>query len=58
MTYVSCTVVKFLKKLNSAKTNFENICDWFFENKVSIHFPEDETKSILFVSIKSKVKEN
>ena len=28
--------------------NFSNICDWFMDNKLSIHFGEDKTKSILF----------
>ena len=28
--------------------DFENICDWFVDNKLSIHFSEDKTKSILF----------
>ena len=31
------------------------ICDWFADNKLSIHFGEDKTKSILFSS-KSKIK--
>ena len=29
---------------------FENICDWFVDNKSSIYFGEDKTKSILFAS--------
>ena len=33
--------------------NFSNICDWFVDNKLSIHFREDKAKSILF-STKSK----
>ena len=28
--------------------NFNTLCDWFLENRLSIHFGEDETKSILF----------
>ena len=40
------------KQLNS---NFSLICDWFVDNKLSIHFGEDKTKSILFSS-KNKVK--
>ena len=28
--------------------NFNALCDWFIENKLSIHFGEDKTKSILF----------
>ena len=27
--------------------NFSTICDWFVDNKLSIHFREDKTKSIL-----------
>ena len=36
-----------IKKLNE---DFENICDWFVDNKLSIHFGDDKTKSILFTS--------
>ena len=35
------------KQLNK---NFSSICDWFVDNKLSIHFGEDKTKSILFSS--------
>ena len=35
------------KQLNA---NFSNICDWFVDNKLSIQFGEDKTKSILFAS--------
>ena len=28
--------------------DFEIICDWYVDNKLSIHFGEDKTKSILF----------
>ena len=35
--------------------NFSVICDWFVDNKLSIHFGEDKTKSILFSS-KRKIK--
>ena len=37
------------------KKDFENVCDWFADNKLSIHFGEDRTKSILFAS-KRKIK--
>ena len=30
--------------------DFSNICDWFVDNKSSIHFGEDKTKSIFFAS--------
>ena len=29
-------------------TEFNKLCDWFVDNKLSIHFGEDNTKSILF----------
>ena len=35
--------------------NFSSICQWFVDNKLSIHFGEDKTKSILFSS-KRKVR--
>ena len=35
------------KQLNK---DFENICDWFVDNKLSIHFGEDKTKSIHLAS--------
>ena len=28
--------------------SFSNVCDWFVDNKLSIHFGEDKTKCILF----------
>ena len=35
--------------------NFNSLCDWFVENKLSIHFGEDKTKSIIF-GTKRKLK--
>ena len=40
------------KQLNN---DFESICDWYVDNKLSIHFGNDKTKSILF-GTKFKVK--
>ena len=31
--------------------NFSNICNWFVDNKLIIHFGEDKTKSILFAPL-------
>ena len=45
-------VVQIEKRLNE---DFENLCDWFVDNKLSIHFGEDKTKSVLFAS-KQKAK--
>ena len=52
MTHVSCTNIKMLNKLKKPEINkdFENIYDWFVDNKLSKHFEEDKTKSILFAS--------
>jgi len=33
---------------NKLLEDFSNLCDWFVDNKLSIHFGEDKTKSILF----------
>ena len=35
---------------NLLNKDFCNICDWFVDNKLSIHFGEDKRKSILFAS--------
>ena len=40
---------------NVLTENLSNLCDWFVDNKLSIHFDEDKTKSILFSS-KHKVR--
>ena len=40
-------VTQIEKQLNQ---NFENICDWFIDKKLSIHSEEDKTKLILIVS--------
>ena len=40
------------KQLNK---NFQTICDWFVNNKLSIHFDDDRTKSMFFAS-KFKIK--
>ena len=43
-------IVQIEKQLNE---DFENLCDWFVDNKLSIHFGEDKTKSILFARKRS-----
>ena len=35
---------KIEKQLNK---DFHSICDWFVDNKLSIHFGDDKAKSIL-----------
>ena len=52
LVFQSKNVNNIEKQLNE---DFANICDWFVDNKLSIHFSEDKTKSILFAS-KRKIK--
>ena len=33
---------------NKLNHDFNTLCDWFVDNKLSIHFGEDKTKSIVF----------
>ena len=35
---------------------FSSLCEWFIDNKLSIHFVEDKTKSILFTRSKTPAK--
>ena len=54
----SCLVFqhKDVKQIeNRLNKDFADLCDWFVENKLSIHFGDDKTKSILFVN-KYKLK--
>ena len=43
---------KIEKHLNK---DFESICDWFVDNKLSIHFVDEKIKSVLFEN-KFKIK--
>ena len=46
---------KDLDRINKELTkHFCNICDWFVNNKLSIHFGEGKTKSIFFSTKKKK----
>ena len=47
LVFQSKNVKDIEKQLNE---NFANICDWFVDNKLSIHFRVDKTKFILFAS--------
>ena len=44
-----------MKLKKQQNKDFESICDWFVDNKLSIHFGNDKTKSIHFVT-KFKIK--
>ena len=39
------TLINIIEQLNG------NFCNWFVDNKLSIHFGEDKTKSILFAPL-------
>ena len=52
LTFQHKDVEEIEKVLNN---DFENICNWFAGNKLSIYFGEDKTKLILFTS-QHKVK--
>ena len=48
---------KDLERIKEELTkNFSNICDWFVDNKLSIYFGEDKTRSILFSTKNRKRK--
>ena len=51
MTHVLCTKIKRLQKMKKIlRKKFENVFDWFVDNKLTIRFWDEETKSILFPS--------
>ena len=46
---------KSLEVINeNLNRDFSNLCEWFVDNKLSIHFGEDKTKCILFGSNRQK----
>ena len=36
------------KNATEIKKDFKNVCDWFIDNELIIHFGEEKTKSTLF----------
>ena len=38
---------------NALNKEFANVCDWFVDNKLSIHFGEDRTKVFFLVGIRT-----
>ena len=54
LLYIGKDIKVIEKNLNE---NFNSLCNWFVENKLSIHFGEDKTKSILF-GTKRRLKED
>ena len=58
-TCLVCQHKDINKIKNQLSEEFCNICDWFVDNKLSIHFNEDKTKSILlFLNLKEKISKN
>ena len=60
MLYADDSVLLFTHKNvdvinDQLNRDFNSLCEWFVDNKLSIHFGEDKTKSILFTS-KIKIK--
>ena len=39
---------KEVAEIKNVLKEFVNVCEWFVDNKLSIHFGEDKTKCILF----------
>ena len=53
-TYMRTALALFYQQKNIAEIEnilnkeFANVCEWFVDNKMSIHFGENKTKCILF----------
>ena len=45
---VVCQHKDFKEIQRNLTKNFSNVCDWFVDNKLSIHFGEGKTKYVLF----------
>ena len=45
LIYMGKNIKKIEEQLNS---DFTSLCEWFIDNKLSVHFGEEKTKSILF----------
>ena len=45
LIYMGKDIQKIEEQLNS---DFTSLCEWFIDNKLSVHFGEEKTKSILF----------
>ena len=45
LIYMGKAIQKIEEQLNS---DFTSLCEWFIDNKLSVHFGEEKTKSILF----------
>ena len=59
-TCLVCQYKDINKIGNQLNEDLCNMCDWFVDNRLSIHLGEDKTKSILFTAKfkKKKIKKN
>ena len=48
----SCILYQYkeVDEIEKHLNNFENVCDWLMDNKLSIYFDKDKTKSLLLAS--------
>ena len=44
----TCIIIQHKSTIEIEKQLIRDVCDWFVDNKLSIHFGQDRTKSILF----------
>ena len=51
--YQDKNVEKIERVLNK---EFSSLCEWFIDNKLSIHFGNDKTKTIFFISNEKLIK--
>ena len=63
LLYADDTCIFFMgkdsKKIgDQLNKDFNSLCEWFIDNKLSIHFGEEKTKSILFGTNSCYTREN
>ena len=44
----TCIIIQHKSTIEIEKQLIRDVCDWFVDNKLSIHFGQDKAKSILF----------
>ena len=49
LLYADDTCLIYIQKIEEQlNSDFTSLCEWFIDNKLSVHFGEEKTKSILF----------
>ena len=46
--FIATKMSSSLEEIMILNYDFNNLCEWFIDSKLSIYFGEDKTKSILF----------